>query len=225
MSDTDFLKDYVMRNPTPNTPPPGVQVDPEKEDATIALEDKGSEKVTTPNVMKLHNKAVKQDAQDKEKAARLQAEADAQRIADEEEARKEKRQSIQDKVDDVTTKADSTVRPLIDRVANLKTVGGIGLLIAILVFLNFVIIPVNAAGDTRLKQLWYMLNGQAQIQGRVIPTAVTQGASADFGTTTTTTTTGTGTGTGTGGGGPVVTAHSNGFSALSSYRPLAGGLN
>lgn len=209
-----------MRNPAPNTTTPSnVTTDEGTEDATTSLEDKGSAKVQTPNVTKLHNKAVKQDANDKEKQARLQAEADAKRIAEEEEARKEQRQSLRDKIDDVTTKADSTIRPLIDRVANLKTVGGIGLLIAILVFLNFVVIQVNANGDTRLKQFWYMLNGQAQIQGRVIPTAVTQGASGDFGNTPTSTPTGTTVQ-------PVVsTASSNGFSNQSSFRNFTGGLN
>lgn len=227
MSDTDFLKDYVARNPNPIAPPPpSVTSSTENADVTQSLEETvadknntSSSKVKTSNQQKLHNKAVDQDANDKEKQARLEQEAQEQRLAEEEQAKREKNQNIKNTASDIASKVDSAVQPFIDKIANLKTVGGIGLLIAILVFLNFVVIQVNSSGDTRLKQLWYMLNGQAQIQGRVIPTAVTGGgASADFGNTTSTT-------TGTTVQPVVSTASSNGFSNQSSFRNFTGSLN
>jgi hypothetical protein len=54
----------------------------------------------------------------------------------------------------------------VDKVSSLRTLGGIGLLLAILIFLLFVVVQVNAAGDTRIKQIWYMLNGRAHLSGR-----------------------------------------------------------
>lgn len=54
----------------------------------------------------------------------------------------------------------------IDNFSTARTVGGIGLLIFILIFLLFIIVEVNSQGDTRIKQLWYMLVGRAQLVGR-----------------------------------------------------------
>jgi len=76
----------------------------------------------------------------------------------------------------------SGIRPLVDRVGAASTPGGIGLLIAIIVLLLFIVVQVNAEGDTRLKQLWYMLNGRARLVGAVHPTGT--------GTTATESTTG-----------------------------------
>lgn len=53
-----------------------------------------------------------------------------------------------------------------NKISNWRTVGGIGLLLIILMFLLFVVVEVNSAGDTRLKQLWYMLVGRAYLIGR-----------------------------------------------------------
>ncbi len=84
----------------------------------------------------------------------------------------------------VVEHVDKGITPLVDKVSNASTVGGIGLLVAIIVFLLFVVVQVNAAGDTRLKQLWYMLNGRAKLEGAVFPTggtAGTPGSTADPG--------------------------------------------
>jgi len=64
----------------------------------------------------------------------------------------------------------SGIRPLIDKIGSAPVPGGIGLLIAIIVLLLFVVVQVNAEGDTRLKQFWYMLNGRARLIGAVTPT-------------------------------------------------------
>lgn len=80
---------------------------------------------------------------------------------------------ISDRASKVVSSVSSNVNPLIDRVGSLPTVGGIGLLVLILVILLFTVVVVNDQGDTRLKQLWYMLNGRATIQGRQKVTGAT----------------------------------------------------
>lgn len=67
----------------------------------------------------------------------------------------------------ITQTAGNAVNPLIDRVAAAKTPGGIGALVVILIILLVVLMQVNVTGDTRLKQLWYMLGGEASLRGRV----------------------------------------------------------
>src|SRR6266700_6386425 len=64
---------------------------------------------------------------------------------------------------------NSGTQSLIDRVSAAPVPGGIGLLVAVIVLLLFVVVQVNAEGDTRLKQLWYMLNGRASLIGAKKP--------------------------------------------------------
>ncbi|SRR6266487_625233 len=64
---------------------------------------------------------------------------------------------------------DKGISPLADKIGSAPTVGGIGLLVAVIVLLLFVVVQVNAEGDTRLKQLWYMLNGRASLIGAKKP--------------------------------------------------------
>jgi hypothetical protein len=59
----------------------------------------------------------------------------------------------------------SGTQRLIDKVAAAPVPGGIGLLVAVIILLLFVVVQVNAEGDTRLKLLWYMLNGRASLIG------------------------------------------------------------
>src|SRR6266566_2913357 len=61
---------------------------------------------------------------------------------------------------------------LIDKISAAPVPGGIGLLVAVIVLLLFVVVQVNAEGDTRLKMLWYMLNGRASLIGSVPVTGV-----------------------------------------------------
>ena len=66
-----------------------------------------------------------------------------------------------------------------DKVASMSTAGGVGLLLLILIFLLFVVVSVDSTGSTRLKQLWYMLNGRAVLEG-----SYRAGAGGDFGDNT-----------------------------------------
>ncbi len=77
---------------------------------------------------------------------------------------------------------NSGTQSLIDRVSAAPVPGGIGLLVAVIVLLLFVVVQVNAEGDTRLKQFWYMLNGRASLVGSKKPSGSTK--DTDFGTDT-----------------------------------------
>src|SRR5260221_12979575 len=67
---------------------------------------------------------------------------------------------------------NSGTQRLIDRVSAAPVPGGIGLLVAVIVLLLFVVVKMNAEGDTRLKMFWYMLNGRATLVGSKKPTGV-----------------------------------------------------
>jgi hypothetical protein len=64
---------------------------------------------------------------------------------------------------------DKGIGPVADKIGSAPTVGGIGLLVGVIVLLLFIVVQVNAEGDTRLKQFWYMLNGRAQLIGAKKP--------------------------------------------------------
>jgi hypothetical protein len=129
-----------------------------------------------PETTKLHQRAKKADAADTQLEDAEQAEREQNRINKmrerEQLARQGKiigaagqgiRSAKGNLIDPILTKAGGAV----DWASNIKTYGGIGLLLALLIFLLFVVVQVNAQGDTRMKQLWYMFNGRATLQGRV----------------------------------------------------------
>jgi len=70
----------------------------------------------------------------------------------------------------VATPVKSKVASGIAKVSSLPTVGSVGLLLGILIFLLFVVVNVDGKGMTRMKQLWYMVNGRAFLKHRVSPT-------------------------------------------------------
>lgn len=120
----------------------------------------------------LHERAEKLDAEDKARVQRQQ-ERDEQ---EEREKQQEQDQSIRASISRNVENVTSSIQPTIDRVGALPTLGGIGLLLGILTVLIFLVVRVNAQGDTRGKQLWYLFNGRAQLQGAVTPTGAFQGA-------------------------------------------------
>lgn len=124
----------------------------------------------TEKADELHGKALgafyKEEREEEEKKKRdLEAARKAR-----EEARKTAVGQIKTTVVDMVDGASEKVGNVAARIAGLQTPGGIGLLLAILTVLVFTVVQVNGQGDTRLKQLWYMLNGRAQLLGRVTPT-------------------------------------------------------
>lgn len=126
---------------------------------------------------------------EEEKAAREQAEqaeAEAEQARLEAEANKTALQQALDTPGGLARRTSNWL-------SSAPTPGGIGMLVLALLFFLWAIIPVNSAGDTRLKLLWYTLIGRTQF------TESTQiaGGSADFGDSSTSdATTGSGNGTG-----------------------------
>lgn len=124
---------------------------------------------------KLQSKAEKVDASDprrveKREQAKQQKEVDEQ-IEDQDVSQVEAGRRV---VTGAISSASDKIDPLIDRVGTLPTYGGLLLLVLILAILLFTVVQVNAQGDTRMKQLWYMLNGRATIKGRQnVTTSVT----------------------------------------------------
>jgi len=168
--DDQFLKDFLAKGGKVETES-GSAVDESNVDALL------EEVANNPKPTALHKKAVAKGLGDtaKEEAEKAQKEQERNDRLRAQELKKQRSKAanvaskvsgtIQDNVTDpVIEKAGRTV----DRIAAIRTVGGIGLLLAVLVFLLFVVVQVNSAGDTRIKQFWYMLNGRAKLVGRVL---------------------------------------------------------
>jgi Fe2+ transport system protein B len=142
---------------------------------------------------KLHRQAAKLDAEDAAidekvatKAQLLQAQAEKeqeQARIQEEGTTKERASLAREKVSGIVSQAGNTTSSLVDRVSSFKTTGGIALLLAILMLLLLIVVRVNSQGDTRLKQLWYMLNGRTSLTGKVTVTSngVSTNTSGTFG--------------------------------------------
>jgi hypothetical protein len=122
--------------------------------------------------------------QDKTDKAGIQTERSEERNAQAEYVRQEKlrqqqlsnQQKLQGLVNDkVVTPASNAALNVAGKVSSLPTVGSIGLLLVILIVLLFVVVNVDGKGTTRIKQLWYMLNGRAHITNRVQVTKGSQG--------------------------------------------------
>lgn len=88
-------------------------------------------------------------------------------------------QSSSDFVESALDKAQPTIRWL----ENVPTPTGLGVLLGVIVIFLLAVVPVNSAGDTRLKLLYYVLSGKAQLKpqspsfgggaGGTIPTSST----------------------------------------------------
>jgi hypothetical protein len=118
----------------------------------------------------LHEKVIKLDIakakqEKEEKQARL--EDSKKRAQQAETITGLVKQTVGDKVGETQEKVGKALFSL----SQWTTPGGIGLLVVLLLLLAATVVPVNAAGDTRLKQFWYMLAGRASLQGRMTPVA------------------------------------------------------
>lgn len=136
---------------------------------------------------KLQKRAELLQAADDRRLARQQAAEEKAKREAEADAEEERQNAIDrawSTANDVADTARASVQPAIDRISSLPTVGGIMMPLAILAILLFTVVVVNQNKDTRLKQLWYMLNGQATLQGRQTVTGtVGGGGGGTFGTT------------------------------------------
>lgn len=181
-----FLQPVVETNKE-LTPPPKSD---EQTVAQAAADD--TAETSVKKAARKGNKAARKmtEETDEEKAAREaqeQAEAEAEAERERQEANKSALQQALEKPSGIALRTSNWL-------SSAPTPGGIGMLLLALLFFLWVIVPVNAAGDTRMKLLWYTLIGRTQF------TESTQvsGGSADFGNTSTSSTGTTGQGNGTG---------------------------
>lgn len=125
------------------------------------------------NLTKLQKRAEQLDAaadERKQRELKKEQEAEAERLLREEEKAQGKRiQNVRSVTRNVNQALERNVQPALEKVGTLPTLGGIGLMVGILAVLLLIVVRVNAQGDTRLKQFWYMLNGRATLQGRIEP--------------------------------------------------------
>lgn len=70
---------------------------------------------------------------------------------------------------------------LADWASGLQTPGGIGLLVGVLIFMVWVIVPINTQGRTRMQLLWGILTGQVEMQP--LDQTAGGGAGGDVGST------------------------------------------
>lgn len=188
-SDTDFLKDYIASNNIAVATRPVVT---QQQDATKQLQDVVRTSENANNAEKSERAVTRTDdkrlrrlqrrAGEIEIATTLTAQEQQERDEQlqEDEKEKQRQQNVVPRARYALQSASNAVQPAIDTVASAKTPGGIGVLLLILGVLLFTVVQVNASGDTRLKQFWYMLNGRATIIGRQ-NVMVGTGASGTFG--------------------------------------------
>jgi Fe2+ transport system protein B len=193
-TDTEFLKERLQQKQSRealNAPTPKVA-----DNANTYIE-QATEDVPDLQAQikqrKLHRQAAQLDAQDasitqketdKQNAIIAQQEKDAEDARIKEEGTtKERARLAGEKVGTVVSQVGNSTSTLVDRVSSFKTTGGIALLLVILMLLLFIVVRVNASGDTRLKQLWYMLNGRTALTGKVTVTGsgVSTNTSGTFG--------------------------------------------
>src|SRR6266480_5866491 len=170
--DTEFLKKRIVQSTQPKEATVTTSGVTAVDETSQFLEDVTADSPDVQSVMqkKLHKRALLADAHDAQKAARLQEQQEKDAAQRELDEREERERTQARAIRDVTTRTISGVADqtgaIADKVGTFPTYGGIGMLIAILIILLFTVVRVNEQGDTRLKQLWYMLNGRATIKGR-----------------------------------------------------------
>lgn len=198
--DIEFLKQYVAEQGVSEAGNPGaamrrLQAKQKGESAVQYLEEltadePASGQPSTARQERLQRRSGKAGAADPERQQRLAAREEQARIDAIELQRSEQAGDINSRIQRGVSTASGAIQPAIDRVSAWPTIGGIGLLLALLAILLFLVVRVNDSGDTRAKQMWYMLNGRASLQGSVKPSGVANstdttvipgGASGNFG--------------------------------------------
>jgi flagellar biosynthesis GTPase FlhF len=169
--DEAFLAEYVKNGGEVKTQN-GTPID---EDSLLNEVGK-DHKDTTKKADELHKEVeqvTKEDDKQNKENEKLEKKKQEEIRKAEEQAKRIKKQQISTaqhiastakKVSDPIVKQSSE---LVNHLSKASTVGGIGLLLFILIFLLFIVVEVNANGDTRIKQLWYMLVGRASLKDKV----------------------------------------------------------
>lgn len=157
--DEKFLQDFLAKGGEAETPT-GRKVDISNADEVLQAYTETKPSETTKKVDAQLSKSENEET----KARREAQEARRQEI---EQQKQQEAQlgAVRKAVDTVSTPLSNAA----DRIGSFQTVGGVGTLLVILMILLFTIVQVNRAGDTRLKMLWYMLLGRANLTGHVTP--------------------------------------------------------
>jgi hypothetical protein len=169
-SSTEFLADYVDAN-TSAPPPPEHKKQDDSDHGFLEDYIQGGAD-TLPQTSK--------EAQTEEAVSSVTDNSDDDSLENEQKAVAQNRASekqplsVQENIQETINNAKSAINPAIDKISAIKTVGGIGALLAVLLLLVFVVVQVNAQGNTRLQQIWYMVNGRTTLSGRV---QIVQGSS------------------------------------------------
>jgi hypothetical protein len=133
-------------------------------------------KSVTKKADELHKeveKETKEDEKQQKETAKLEKKQAEEIKKAEEAAKRIKKQNISAgiKIASATKKVTEPIikqsSEVVNHLSKASTVGGIGLLLFILIFLLFIVVEVNTNGDTRIKQLWYMLVGRAKLKDKV----------------------------------------------------------
>ncbi len=167
--DEKFLRDLIARGGKATVLDSGQQITTQAEADEFL-----KQRVADQKTEKLAGTTSEDEPRTSRRAERLaytEKEREQRRREKERQKRAARRQGIR-ATEIAIGSVSSGIRPLIDKIGSAPVPGGIGLLIAIIVLLLFVVVQVNAEGDTRLKMLWYMLNGRASLIGSVPVTGV-----------------------------------------------------
>ena len=166
----DFLKDYLERGGTITDPDTGEELD--ADDIDEALKEVGGGDSAQPDSRKEKHERAKEAAPDAKAEAREQKKQE-QEAREQAELAAKQRAARQKTLKGVATSTAMAItdggQAAAERISTLSTAGGIGLLLVILTLLVFAVVQVNSKGDTRLKLLWAMLNGETQLEGRRNP--------------------------------------------------------
>lgn len=189
----DFLRDYIARGGKISDPETGEELDADQVDEALK-EASGGDQAQSESRKEKHAQA-KEAAPDAAAEAREQKkkEQEERELAEEAARQRAARQKTLKGVATSTAMAiTDSGQAAADRISTLSTAGGIGLLLVILTLLVFTVVQINSKGDTRLKLLWAMLNGETQLEGRRNPKLEQQDTRGKTDQTPTTTSSGNG---------------------------------
>lgn len=159
MESDDIIEQFITARLTP--PPP----ESEAESVETFVRDAGKEikNAATEKAAKTGNKKAKKLKDDKEAQEAALVEAAKIRQDFEEASVEQVQLAPPETVSSAIAGAGTTVNRLADWLATRPTPGGIGVMIAVIIFFLWAIVPVNAAGETRLYLLWGVLTGQKEL--------------------------------------------------------------
>ena len=152
------LKDIVEKD---DKTPEDTTAQKKTEDLSKKVEDQKDKDATKEDRKKIAEQK-KKESEEKQKLADQKRAADdaARKMKARSNATQSLLSSVNDKIDEPLQKVGHAV----DLFQAAKTPGGIGFLVILLIFLLWVVVRVDQAGNTRIKQFWYMLNGKANLE-------------------------------------------------------------